>query len=99
MKVDGGIGADLSKAGAEARELEEAGYSGIWTAETSHDPFFPLLLAAQQTRIPYVVTFHSGGPSSTMRNVLRPVQQTLLRPLLSRNARPGGRTRSGDAWA
>jgi probable F420-dependent oxidoreductase len=49
MKVDGGIGSDLSKAGAEAHELEEAGYSGIWTAETSHDPFFPLLLAAQET--------------------------------------------------
>jgi probable F420-dependent oxidoreductase len=49
MKVDGAIGSDLSKAGAEAHELEEAGYSGIWTAETSHDPFFPLLMAAQQT--------------------------------------------------
>jgi probable F420-dependent oxidoreductase len=49
MKVDGGIGTDLSKSGADARELEAAGYSGIWTAETSHDPFFPLLLAAQQT--------------------------------------------------
>jgi probable F420-dependent oxidoreductase len=49
MKVDGGIGSDLSKAGAEAHELEVAGYSGIWTAETSHDPFFPLLLAAQGT--------------------------------------------------
>ena len=49
MKVDGGIGFDLTKAGAEAKEREEAGYSGIWTAETSHDPFFPLLLAAQAT--------------------------------------------------
>ncbi|HEX9259931.1 MAG TPA: LLM class F420-dependent oxidoreductase [Acidimicrobiales bacterium] len=49
MKVDGGIGFDLTKAAAEAREWEEAGYSGIWTAETSHDPFFPLLLAAEHT--------------------------------------------------
>jgi probable F420-dependent oxidoreductase len=49
MKVDGGIGLDLSKAGEEAREREEAGYSGIWTAETSHDPFLPLLLAAEHT--------------------------------------------------
>ena len=49
MKVDGGIGMDLTKAGAAAREAEEAGYSGIWTAETSHDPFFPLLLAAEHT--------------------------------------------------
>jgi probable F420-dependent oxidoreductase len=41
MKVDGGIGTDL--------EAEAAGYSGVWTAETSHDPFFPLLLAAEHT--------------------------------------------------
>ncbi|MBK9181062.1 MAG: LLM class F420-dependent oxidoreductase [Acidimicrobiales bacterium] len=49
MKVDGGIGFDLREAGATARDAEEAGYDGIWTAETSHDPFFPLLLAAEHT--------------------------------------------------
>jgi len=49
MKVDGGIGTDLTKAAGEAREREEAGYSGIWTAETSHDPFFPLVVAAEHT--------------------------------------------------
>jgi probable F420-dependent oxidoreductase len=49
VKVDGGIGFDLKKAGANAAEAERAGYSGIWTAETSHDPFFPLLLAAEHT--------------------------------------------------
>ncbi len=49
MKVDGGIGWELDKAGAQAKELEEMGYSGIMTAETAHDPFFPLLVAAQNT--------------------------------------------------
>ena len=49
MKVDGGIGTDLHKAGAQAKEAEAAGYSGVGTAETSHDPFFPLLLAAEHT--------------------------------------------------
>ncbi|MFM8268340.1 MAG: LLM class F420-dependent oxidoreductase [Ilumatobacteraceae bacterium] len=49
MKVDGGIGGDLRAAGTQARELEATGYDGAWTAETSHDPFFPLLLAAEQT--------------------------------------------------
>jgi len=49
MKVDGGIGFDLRTAAAQAKEVEEAGYSGAWTAETSHDPFFPLLLAAEHT--------------------------------------------------
>mgnify|MGYP000471417035 CR=1 FL=1 len=50
MKVDGGIGFELDKAGAQAQELEAMGYSGILTAETSHDPFFPLLVAAQHTQ-------------------------------------------------
>jgi probable F420-dependent oxidoreductase len=50
VKVDGGIGFDLSRAGAAAREVEEAGYDGAWAAETSHDPFFPLLIAAEHTQ-------------------------------------------------
>ena len=49
MKVDGGVGWELDKVGAQAEELEALGYSGIMTAETSHDPFFPLLIAAQHT--------------------------------------------------
>lgn len=49
MRVDGGVGSDLATVGAQAQELEEMGYSGIMTAETSHDPFFPLLVAAQNT--------------------------------------------------
>ena len=40
MKVDGGVGWELDKVGAQAQELEEMGYSGVMTAETSHDPFF-----------------------------------------------------------
>ena len=50
MKVDGGVGWELDKVGAQAQELEEMGYSGVMTAETSHDPFFPLLVAAQNTQ-------------------------------------------------
>jgi probable F420-dependent oxidoreductase len=49
MKVDGGIGTDLRRVADSAREVEAAGYSGAWTAETAHDPFFPLLLAAEHT--------------------------------------------------
>jgi len=49
VRVDGGIGFDLSKAAEAAREAEAAGYDGVWSAETSHDPFLPLLLAAQAT--------------------------------------------------
>ena len=49
MKVDGGITTDLSKAAAGAKDLEAAGYSGAWTAETAHDPFLPLAIAAEHT--------------------------------------------------
>ena len=49
MKVDATIPADLHEAPAAARDREAAGYSGIWTAETSHDPFLPLVLAAEHT--------------------------------------------------
>lgn len=50
MKVDGGLVAPtLTRIGAAARELEEVGYDGALSAETGHDPFFPILLAAQTT--------------------------------------------------
>lgn len=49
MKVDGGISTDMRRAGRQAKELEDAGYSGGWTAETSHDPFLPLTIAAEHT--------------------------------------------------
>jgi probable F420-dependent oxidoreductase len=49
MLVDGGIGNDLNKAPAAAKAAEAAGYDAIWGAETSHDPFLPLTLAAEHT--------------------------------------------------
>lgn len=45
------------------------------------------MLAARRANIPYVVTFHSGGHSSRMRNAFRPVQRAILRPLLARAER------------
>src|SRR5882762_11798132 len=50
MRIDGGLGGDLRKAADAATVLEEQGYDGLWTAETAHDPFFPLLLASQTTK-------------------------------------------------
>jgi probable F420-dependent oxidoreductase len=49
MKVDGGVSFDLSGAAETAREAEEQGFDGVWAAETSHDPFLALLLAAGAT--------------------------------------------------
>lgn len=39
------------------------------------------MLAARRLMIPYVVTFHSGGSSSRLRNGARPIHQLLLSPL------------------
>jgi len=49
MKVDAHLPFGLSDAAETARDREAAGYSGIWTAETNHDPFLPLVLAAEHT--------------------------------------------------
>ena len=40
------------------------------------------LLAARRNSIPYIVTFHSGGHSSRLRNLARPPLWRLLRSLL-----------------
>lgn len=47
--IDRGIPSDLHKVPAVARTLEEQGYDGCWTGEINHDPFLPLLLAAEHT--------------------------------------------------
>jgi probable F420-dependent oxidoreductase len=38
---------DLEQMPALARFADEAGFAGIWTFETSHEPFLPLVLAAE----------------------------------------------------
>ena len=48
MQVDTGLGG-LRDAGATAKAGEEAGYDGLWTAETAHDPFLPIALGSQTT--------------------------------------------------
>jgi probable F420-dependent oxidoreductase len=55
MKIDGGIGG-LGSAQAQAAELERRGYDGVLTAEAGHDPFLPLLLAAQGTERADLIT-------------------------------------------
>jgi len=49
MKIDGGIWGGLDQAGPAAAQQEARGYDGIWVPETSHDPFLPLMLAAEHT--------------------------------------------------
>ena len=49
MKVDGGMALDLHAVPERIRELEETGYDAAMSAETSNDPFFPILLAAEHS--------------------------------------------------
>ena len=50
MKIDAGLMiGDLASVPERARALEAEGYDGCVTAETSHDPFLPLVLAAEHT--------------------------------------------------
>ncbi len=50
MKVDSGMmGVEVAEMARRARELEDLGYDGLITAETSHDPFLPLVIAAANT--------------------------------------------------
>lgn len=50
-----------------------------------HTLFAPTaMMVAIAKKIPFVITFHSGGHSSPMRSRFRPLQMSLLGPLVSR---------------
>ncbi|HEY1827197.1 MAG TPA: LLM class F420-dependent oxidoreductase [Acidimicrobiales bacterium] len=49
MKIDGGIGFDPNGIAEQAVRAEKNGYDGVWSAETSHDPFLPIAVGAAAT--------------------------------------------------
>ena len=50
MKIDTGLSPAVPVDTREAAvAAEQAGYSGVWTSETKHDPFLSLGLAAVAT--------------------------------------------------
>jgi probable F420-dependent oxidoreductase len=51
MKIDGDLGTipNADRIADEARRQEAAGYDGLWTSETAHNPFLPLAIAAAHT--------------------------------------------------
>ncbi|GAC1641298.1 MAG: LLM class F420-dependent oxidoreductase [Mycobacterium sp.] len=55
MKIDAKLswvpngGQTLAGFAERGRSAESAGYSGLWSAESAHDPLFPLVAAAQST--------------------------------------------------
>jgi hypothetical protein len=64
MKIDATLmAADLGTIASRAKAIEELGYDGLYTAETQHDPFFPLLLAAEHTERIDLATA-SGSPAA-----------------------------------
>jgi probable F420-dependent oxidoreductase len=50
VKIDTHLGMDLSAVAERARSLEQQGYDGLVSVETQHDPFLPLILAAEHTQ-------------------------------------------------
>ena len=51
MKIDTSLlVSNLSDIPALTQSAEELGFDGIWTAETAHDPFLPLALAAEHSQ-------------------------------------------------
>ncbi len=57
MKVDGHLTADWSRIPESVKKLEAAGFDGCGTAEMNHDPFYPLLLAAEHSE---KIELHTG---------------------------------------
>lgn len=49
MKVDGGVGGDLSGIAEGVKLQEAAGFDGVFASETNQDPFLTLLLAAEHS--------------------------------------------------
>ncbi|MGH9017856.1 MAG: LLM class F420-dependent oxidoreductase [Acidimicrobiales bacterium] len=49
MLIDGGLSFNARDAAEAGEQAEADGFDGLWSAETAHDPFLPLLLAAEHT--------------------------------------------------
>lgn len=62
----------------------ESGNWDIVHCQGYHTLFTPLAMAAAwKAGVPYVLSFHSGGHSSRLRNAVRGIQRQVLRPLLA----------------
>jgi glycosyltransferase involved in cell wall biosynthesis len=76
-------GRDYYLAPGLSRAIERAGPFDLIHIHSYQTLVAPLaMLAARRLNVPYVLTFHSGGHSSRIREALRGVQRGVLRPLL-----------------
>jgi probable F420-dependent oxidoreductase len=65
VKIDGVFGFDPITMGEQAAEAEAIGYDGVWTTETNHDPFLPILVGAAATE---TLEFGTGIAVAFARN-------------------------------
>jgi alkanesulfonate monooxygenase SsuD/methylene tetrahydromethanopterin reductase-like flavin-dependent oxidoreductase (luciferase family) len=49
LRIDRGIPSELARVPGVVGALERRGYDGCWAGEINHDPFLPVLLAAEHT--------------------------------------------------
>jgi len=49
LKIDRGIPSELARVAGIVGGLERSGYDGCWAGEIDHDPFLPVLLAAEHS--------------------------------------------------
>jgi glycosyltransferase involved in cell wall biosynthesis len=91
-------GVEIERVRAWPRQRDYYFAPGIWNrvvrsgsdvvhVQSYHTFVAPMAMAAaRRAEIPYVLTFHAGGHSSSTRRALRGVQFAALRPLLARAA-------------
>lgn len=74
---------DFGVSPAVFKIIKEGGWDVVHV-QGYHTLFAPAaMLAAWRAKVPYVVSFHSGGHSSRLRNAVRGSQRMALRPLLA----------------
>jgi len=68
MKLDAGFAPmSLSAVASYARATEAMGFDALWTAETSHDPYLPLVLVAEHTeRVQFGTSIAVAFPRSPL---------------------------------
>jgi len=105
VKLDGTLIAGLSDVGQRVRDLEDLGYDGAVSVDTSHDPFLPLLLAAEHSRrlelITGVAIAFARNPMSTayVANDIQAHSQGRLRLGLGSQVRPHIERRFSMPWS
>src|SRR5205807_4848792 len=105
VKLDGTLIAGLSDVGQRVRDLEDLGYDGAVSVETSHDPFLPLLLASEHSRrlelITGVAIAFARNPMSMayVANDIQAHSQGRLRLGLGSQVRPHIERRFSMPWS